>query len=134
MAAHPVHRGHDCDIYVAQPGPLELNSLNLLLACEEAASYTQGSDTRTETKMVHCEEIHSEENIAIPEGQSWEFRGKIRIADDAMHTFASSNNRITWKIVFHGESQTFTKIERNFPFRVAAEQPDPLTCQAPIST
>ncbi len=114
ISAHPLLAGQQCELYVAQSGPLSLSTLSVLFVCEESVHYRQGSDTRTESKMVHCQQLCMVDNLEIEPERPWEHRGLLEIPAGAMHTFLASNNRIQWKIVVHGYDARRGKSEKSF--------------------
>ena len=46
-------------------------------------------------------------------------RGIFTIPADAMHSFASRNNKIIWTIVLHGEISGWPEVKTEFPINVA---------------
>ena len=97
IADHSMRPGRTYEFVVEQSGRFRLGRVSLVLACTESATYTQGTDTRTETNDVSKEEVAQAE--AMPrEG----LRGKLTVPKGAMHSFASDHNKITWTLRFKG--------------------------------
>ena len=52
ISHHPLSPGGEYDLFLSQAGRLSMSSLAVWLACDEKASYRQGTDTRIETRRV----------------------------------------------------------------------------------
>jgi hypothetical protein len=112
IADHSMRPGRSYEFVVEQSGRFRLGRVSLVLACTESATYTQGTDTRTENKEVTKEEVAQAE--AMPrEG----LRGKLTVPGDAMHSFASAHNKITWTLRFKGRVGILP-FESEYPVRV----------------
>jgi hypothetical protein len=115
ISDHPLRPNHDCEIFVTQAGRLSLVSLVLSLVCEEEATYSQGTDIRTETRVVSRHEIFRQESTRIEDGAPLECSGTLRVPREAMHSMQSGNNAIRWKLVIRGKSERSGKMKRSFP-------------------
>ncbi|MDP7305378.1 MAG: hypothetical protein QGG09_19865, partial [Pirellulaceae bacterium] len=49
----PLRPGHEYAIFLSQGGRVSLAALKMMLVCEEESTYSQGTDIRTETKVVY---------------------------------------------------------------------------------
>ncbi len=119
VAHHPLTPGRKVDAFLSQAGRLTMNSLELWLACDEKATYRQGTDTRTETRRVFEQRSFVRENIEIQQGLPFESRCQIEIPAGAMHSFQSKHNEVTWKLIVKGSVQGWPDFERVFQIVVA---------------
>ncbi len=119
LAAHPLQRGQSVAVYVSQAGALRLNWIEVFLVCEEKASYTQGTNTVTDTKCVHLQSLTRTENAAVDQDHPWEWRGTLTIPARAMHSFAAKNNAVGWRIKVVGFPERWPDFTREFSFVLA---------------
>ena len=115
ISDHPLMPGRRYGLLVSQAGRLKMNSLKVLLVCEESATYRQGTNTRTETRRVFEEAIFRRENFNIHRGLPFEQKCEMLIPAATMHSFKSDNNEINWKIVVAGDVERWPDYERSFP-------------------
>ncbi len=115
ISDHPLFPGEGYDLLVSQSGRLRMNSLSVLLVCEESATYRQGTDTRTETRRVYEEELFRREKFDIHRGMPLEERFHVDIPSGMMHSFKSEHNEINWKLVVKGDVVRWPDYERSFP-------------------
>lgn len=115
ISDHPLRPNSDCEIFVSQAGRLSLKSLVLWLICEEEATYSQGTDIRTEVRVVSRSEILRQEATRIEDGAPLECNGTLRVPRDAMHSMQSGHNAIRWKLVIEGKSERSGAMKRRFP-------------------
>lgn len=115
IADHPLRPNCACEIFVSQAGRLSLRSLVLCLVCEEEATYSQGTDIRTETRVVYRSEVLRVEAKRIEDGAPLECHGVIRVPDNAMHSLQSEHNTIRWKLSIKGKSERSGTMKRSFP-------------------
>jgi hypothetical protein len=112
---HPLRPNSDCEIFVSQAGRLSLTSLVVWLLCEEEATYSQGTDIRTEIRVVSRSEVLREEATRIEDGTPLECNGTIHVPSQAMHSMQSGHNAVRWKLVIQGKSERSGTIKRSFP-------------------
>ena len=122
LSGHPLFPGEQYDLLVSQAGRLRMNSLDVLLVCEEAATYRQGTNTRTETRRVFQRELFRRENFNIHRGLPLEEMCEMEIPVGMMHSFKSDNNEVNWKIVVAGDVNRWPDYERSFPIIVYPSQ------------
>lgn len=115
ISDHPLFPGERYDLLVSQAGRLQINSLVVLLVCEESATYRQGTDTRTETRRVFEQELFRRENFEIHRGLPLEERFQMEIPAGMMHSFKSDHNEVDWKVVVKGDVARWPDYERSFP-------------------
>jgi len=111
----PLRPGHEYAIFLSQGCRVSLTALKMLLVCEEEATYSQGTDIRTETKVVYEKPVFERESISVEPGTSLEMRESLRIPPDAMHSFQSAHNSLRWKLVVAGKPVARPQFVRNFP-------------------
>jgi len=118
ISFHPLRRGGKYDVYVSQAGRLSMRTLALNLVCEEAATYRQGTDVRTEQKRVFDRQVFRKTEFSIDPGIPFEHECSFDIPHDAMHSFQSEHNAINWKLVISGQADAWPPYERSFPIIV----------------
>jgi hypothetical protein len=118
LAEHPVRPGEPVQVCLRQEGPLRLRELQLSLVCEEAATYQQGTDTRTETKCVHRSLLLVRKDVTIEREAPFEGQAELILPPGVMHSFKAKNNGINWKLVVNGTPARLPRYEREFPFVV----------------
>jgi hypothetical protein len=114
ISAHPLAPGQGYDIFLSQAGRLAMNSLEVWLACDEKATYRQGTDTRTETRRVYEQRCFVREGFAIHQGLPFESRCQIRVPEDAMHSFHANHNEVIWRLIVKGKVVGWRDYERVF--------------------
>jgi len=115
ISDHPLHPGQQCRLLVCQSGRLDVNSLTVLLVCEEEATYRQGTTTRTETREVHRQTVLHREDFEIRRGLPFEAECALSLPAGAMHSFKSDHNEIHWKLLVTGDVTGWPDYERSFP-------------------
>jgi hypothetical protein len=114
----PLRPGHEYSIFLSQGGRISLTALKMTLVCEEESTYSQGTDIRTETKVVYENPVFERASISIEPGVPLEVRASLRTPTDAMHSFQSSHNCIRWKLVVSVKPSARPQFVRNFPLVV----------------
>lgn len=115
ISDHPLHPSASYQVYLSQSGRLWIRSLALSLVCEEAATYQQGTDLRTESKVVFDRQIFRKTDFRIELGLPFEHQCTVEIPADAAHSFQSEHNAVNWKLVVRGEADAWPPFERAFP-------------------
>ncbi|MCU0978057.1 MAG: hypothetical protein MUF25_02700 [Pirellulaceae bacterium] len=115
ISAHPLRPSAAFQVYVSQGGHLSMRSLTLSLVCEEAATCQQGTDLRTETKVVFDRQIFRQTDFPIDPGMPFEHQCSVEIPVHAAHSFQSQHNAVNWKLVVRGEAESWPPFERAFP-------------------
>ncbi len=111
----PLVPGRRYEVFVAQWGKLQMDSLDLDLVCDEEALFQQGTNLRLETKRVRSQRVFHQENFSILPNGVFEAECEIEIPADAMHSFQSAHNAIHWKLVVRGSARGWPEYERSFP-------------------
>ena len=114
ISAHPLEPGEPYEVFVSQAGRLAMKSLELWLACDEKATYRQGTDTRTETRRVFQRRCFVRDNFEIHHGLPFESRCQISVPAGAMHSFQAGHNEVNWKLIVKGSVVGWPDYERVF--------------------
>lgn len=118
VSDHPLRPGGRYDVLLAQGGAGDLRELDMTLECEELATFRQGTDTRSETLVVHRQTLRGWRDVRVSPGTRFEAVGSLAIPAAAMHSFASEHNAIRWRIVVHGVPARWPPFRRVFPLVV----------------
>ena len=105
MDRFPVLPGDEVELLVMQRGGPRLEAMTVHVACTEVARYRQGTDTESVDEVIarHAVELDPAPEPGTPAAP--EIRGRVRVPEDAMHSFASDHNDVRWTV----------EIERTFP-------------------
>lgn len=119
---NPLALGGEYHAYLVQTGRMHLKTLSVELVCEEAASYLQGTDSRTSTEVVHREELRRWIGLKVEPSQPFEVEFSIPIPRSAMHSFHSPHNQIRWMLLVQGETGRQQQVFRQFALNVRPPQ------------
>ncbi len=124
ISDHPLRPGGRYDVLLAQGGSGDLRELTVTLECEEQATFHQGTDTRSESLVVHREQLRGWRDIRVSPGTRFEGIAGVTIPAVAMHSFLSEHNAVRWRIRVHGIPARWPPFTRMFPIIVhpAAEK------------
>jgi len=111
----PLRPGNNYDVFLSQTGRLRLQSLSFFLVNEEEATYHQGTDVRTETRVVYEHPIFCREEVEVAPGNPLDVEEILSVPTGAMHSFQSAHNAIRWKLVVRGVPVHGAPFERTFP-------------------
>lgn len=115
ISAHPLYPGQVYQVFVSQSGRLAVTRLKILLVCEEEATYHQGTDVRTERQVIAEQLVFAQEAFRIEPGAAFEHQCELRIPESAMHSFQSTHNGVSWRLVVRLEAVSWPLYERSFP-------------------
>ncbi len=115
ISDHPLRPGEPCRLFISQSGRLEMNLLQVLLVCEEEATYRQGTNTRTETRQVHRHEVFRRADFRVRRGLPFESECELAVPAGAMHSFKADHNQVQWKVVVVGDVAGWPDYKRSFP-------------------
>jgi hypothetical protein len=137
VSAHPLHPGGSYEIAIAQPGPLRLQALRVVLVCEERVTTREGTSTRTETKTVYQDELLRRGACLIERGRPYTARRPLRLPAEASPSFRAESSGVAWKVVVTGQSATgWPGFSFEFPVIVTGatgERPlDQVRCGLPL--
>lgn len=114
----PLAPGHEYQVAIAQHGQLTMKSLELWLVCEEEATFTQGTDIRTEAREVSRLLCFERRDFQIEAGVPFQNHCAVAVPPTAMHSFHTPHNAVRWKLVARGEAEGWPVFERGFPLVV----------------
>jgi hypothetical protein len=102
-------------LFLSQTGRLRLHWLEVLLACDEEATYRHGTNTRTETHRVYQQSVFRRDRFDDQQGMPFTARFAAEVPPGAMHSFKSGHNEIHWKFVVRGRVAGWPDFQRAFP-------------------
>jgi hypothetical protein len=111
----PLVPGGEYDLILLQYGKLSMKRMLIALVCEEVATYHFGTDTRTERVEVFRANIIEHGRCRIDWGSPLEIKATVRIPAEAMHSFQSPHNSVSWKVIVEGEVNRWPLFSRSFP-------------------
>ena len=115
VSDHPLRPGQQYDILLAQGGSGILHSLEISMELEEQATYRQGTDTRTERVVVSRHMIKQWQDVRLSPVSRFETETKVQVPIDAMHSFESEHNVVSWRFVVRGVPDRWPPFCRVFP-------------------
>jgi hypothetical protein len=118
ISDQPLCPGKCYRVFLSQTGRLRLERLELLLVCDEEATFRHGTDTRTETRRVHQQVLLEDDEVAVAGGVPFQTECELAVPTEAMHSFKSAHNEVTWKILVKGSPTRWPDFERSFPVLV----------------
>jgi hypothetical protein len=95
-----------------------MKSLQLWLVCEEEATFTQGTDIRTEFREVFRQPCFERREFRIEPGLPFQETCTVAVPATAMHSFHSPHNAVRWQLVVQGEAEGWPGFARGFPIVV----------------
>jgi hypothetical protein len=114
----PMYPGGTYEVFVQQAGRLTVKELDVLLVCEEEATFRHGTNTRTEVRCVFQQPLVHRESFEIRFGEPFSTQCPLQVPAAAMHSFKSAHNEISWKLVVRGEVNGWPRYERSYPLVV----------------
>ena len=114
----PVQPGRKLRLFLFQPGRLRLKLLELVLLCQEEATFSQGTNIRTEQRTVYEQRLVRLRGVLVAANQPFQTGIEFVLPDNVMHSFSSANNRVLWKIVVRGSARGWPEFHRTFPIVV----------------
>jgi len=121
ISDHPLRPGQSYQVLVSQSGRVTLEQFEVSLVCEEMATYQQGTDTRTDRRVVYRQSLIHFEKVDVIPGASFEQQAGLVVPMECMHSFTSEHNEIQWKIVVHVDLSGWPPFDRSFPVVVCPE-------------
>jgi hypothetical protein len=110
VSQHPLSAGARCEVLIEQGGLLRLRAIAVALVCEESATYTEGTRTRTETREVlRIEAPPMAEDMGTPH------RCSLSLPPAAMHSFEARHNKIRWKFRVRGRAAGLLPYSITYP-------------------
>jgi hypothetical protein len=115
ISDHPFRPGGQYRLFLSQSGRLAIKALRVSLVCEEAATYRQGTNTRTENQAVYRQELFCHEAFRGESGLPFETEFDLNVPEGAMHSFKASHNEINWILTVEGDVANWPRYRRSFP-------------------
>lgn len=125
VSRFPFVAGEQYQFHLTQPGRMRLKLVDVLLVCQEEATFNEGTDVRTEKKIVYESRLLRKRGVDAKPSEPFVSEFEMTIPPAAMHSFKSSNNRITWKIVIRSVASGWPRQERNFVISVLPRPKEP---------
>jgi hypothetical protein len=114
ISDHPLLPGHEYQVTLLQHGHITVRSLQLWLLCEEEATYHQGTDIRTELRVVYQQRLFQQTDFEIEPSQPFQQTATFTMPATAMHSFQSAHNAVHWKLLVKGTVAGWPDFERAF--------------------
>ena len=115
ISDHPLIPSETYQLYLAQGGHLSLKSIDIVLQCEEQAAYRQGTDTRTDRRVVFSQSLHHQDEVEILPGQPLEVSCDLLVPSGVMHSFRADHNQVQWTLAVRAVAEGWPPFERSFP-------------------
>ena len=107
--------GSEFDVaWEVQGNATRFRDFTITIQGQEAATYRQGTDTRTDTEVFRTIEV-----VKTKASDEMTFgTATIQFPSNTMHTFQSDHNEIKWSIVVHGNIPWWPDVNQTMNFRV----------------
>jgi len=115
ISDHPLLPGATYDVLLGQGGASLFRSIDMVLEMEESATFRQGTDTRTQRLVVYRQPLGNWRRVQPVPGGNFGARVSVTIPGDSMHSFASDNNAVLWRIVVKATPDRWPGFTRVFP-------------------
>lgn len=109
VSSLPLHPGSQYRVHLSQAGHFNIESLEVSLVCDEEVSFSDGTDTRLESRRVYDDCVFRHQDFEVEPSKPFECDCPLDIPQDAMHSFVAENNAVTWKLVV----QVQPKVDKN---------------------
>jgi hypothetical protein len=123
ISDHPLHPGGRYDLLITQSGKLRIRSFEVLLVCEERATYRQGTNSRTERTAVFRGSLFRREGFEVTSDAPFETQCELAIPPEAMHSFKAEHNAIQWRLIVRSKAARWPTWQRDFPLLVQPPRP-----------
>jgi len=91
---HPLVPGETAKVLVRHKGEPRTDGVQVALICREEATYRVGTNSRTEKNQVFESVVADLDGDAVTS----EIRAPLLVPEDAMHSFAATNNKVIWEV------------------------------------
>ena len=115
---HPLFPGRRYRLYFLYAGQVRLRGVVMRLVCEERTSFLQGTNARTERRVVFDQVICRHDDLRLSDDGTVELECPLVIPARAMHSFKAEHNEIAWRIVVHGHIAGWPDFERAYSLAV----------------
>lgn len=134
VSAHPFLPGDHYRFLLHQAGRLQIKKLEAILVCREKARYHQGTDTRTENRIVFEQTLFCAENFEVHRDRPFEAKELFGVPEGVMHSFVGMNNEVSWAIEIRGTIARWPTFTRTFPVIVHPARSTTKTIRLDLST
>ncbi|MFQ5612976.1 MAG: DUF3592 domain-containing protein, partial [Anaerolineae bacterium] len=117
LSEEPLNPGQTVQLHVAQRGSMEIQQLQVKLICREKVTYRRGTNVYHDEKSVIDTLLFEQTNFSVHRSSPWQQSLSLTVPADAMHSFKSRNNEITWQAVVKVKVAQAPDFEMAFPFR-----------------
>lgn len=118
ISAHPILPGEPYEIVLCQGGHIHVKHLEVWLVCQEEATYRQGTDVRTESRVVYEERLFQAQDIDVEPASPFRAKFAFELPIAAMHSFQTAHSGVHWRLVVDGSVVGWSDFERGFPIIV----------------
>ena len=115
ISGHPLRPGNQYQVLLSQAGSVSFRKLELFLELEEQATFRQGTDVRTERQVVWQSLIRRWNNVEPLPGTPFEAEVQLQLPSKAMHSFSTTHNTVSWRLVLRGVPERWPALVRVFP-------------------
>lgn len=122
LSDHPLYSGGSYEMYVTQTGRYHVNSLTVSLACDEEATFQQGTNSRTHRQRVVETELFRRVSFPIDRERPLVERIAFVVPAGAMHSFQSTHNAVKWKLVVRADLQNWPNYAREYAVVVCPDR------------
>lgn len=124
ISDHPLVPGCAYRLFLSQAGRLQMQSLELLLVCEEETTFRQGTDIRTERCRVFSDTIFDKRDFKIEPSDAFQHECVLRVPKHVMHSFRAKHNAVHWMLIARGQAKSWPAFERAFPVIIFPSPPE----------
>ncbi|MBN2191278.1 MAG: DUF3592 domain-containing protein [Polyangiaceae bacterium] len=94
LEREPLAPGQPCRGIVRQPGPIHLDLFRLDYVCSERATYSEGTDTRVETRTLCEQELLLDSGVQVSATEPWCRPFELTVPAHLPGSFHAAHNRI----------------------------------------
>jgi len=99
----------------------DVTKASVSLVFQEAATYTQGTDTRTDRQNITVE-TNEIPGRRFEAGEVLQQSFSMAIPADAMHTFIAKNNKLQWFVHVHVDLVDWPDLKEDYEIRVLPQK------------
>ncbi|MCA9246394.1 MAG: DUF3592 domain-containing protein [Planctomycetales bacterium] len=114
----PVEPGKQYDLYFFHSGHGKLENYRLLLACDEFATFRQGTDSRSESARMYEKALFEAAQVDLGRDLHFADTCRLEIPYGVMHSFRSAHNEVQWKLIVQADAGKRGPYVRRFPLIV----------------
>ena len=114
LAQYPIVPGHKNKIFLSQSGRSRLKLLDIHLVCVEEATLNQGTTSITQRRRIQVGRMSPKRGIQLTSDDPFIAEFEFHVPAQAMHSFQSASNRVTWQIEIQGKTKGLPEVNRIF--------------------